>query len=190
MARDFWEEYRHEAPRSWGELPDLAFFSGFGMSALVTAPLAQALIETYGILRTFAILGFAFLILLVLLSLILKFPPADWRLQGWQDAAAAASERSYTVSEMLETSSCLGLWLCFIIGSLSGLMAIGISSNVAQEIIFHLAPSETPTLKRYPESIRPATPGECLGIVSTARMPARPDGTRVPWHRPRRGGSG
>ena len=36
---------------------------------------------------------------------------------------------------MLRTSSCLGLWLCFVIGSLSGLMAIGISSNVGQEII-------------------------------------------------------
>jgi OFA family oxalate/formate antiporter-like MFS transporter len=108
---------------------------GFGVSALVMAPLAQALIETKGILNTFLILGIAFLISLVLMSLILRFPPAGWRPEGWQGAAAAADERSFTVPEMLQTSSFLGLWLCFIIGSLSGLMAIGISSNVGQEII-------------------------------------------------------
>jgi MFS transporter, OFA family, oxalate/formate antiporter len=108
---------------------------GFGVSALVTAPLAQALIDTYGILKTFLILGIAFLVVLVLLSFVLRFPPAGWRPEGWQGAAAAASERSFMVTEMLQTSSCLGLWLCFIIGSLSGLMAIGISSDVGKEII-------------------------------------------------------
>jgi len=108
---------------------------GFGMSALVTAPLAHLLIDAYNILNTFLILGIAFLVLLVLTSLILQFPPAGWRPEGWQGAAAAASERNYTPAEMLTTSSCLGLWLCFIIGSLSGLMAIGITKPVGLEII-------------------------------------------------------
>jgi len=108
---------------------------GFGMPALVTAPLAHALIEIYGILQTFLILGIALLVAQVLMSLVLRFPPAGWRLEGWQGAAAAASERNFTPSEMLKTWSCLGLWLCFIIGSLSGLMAIGISRNVGQEVI-------------------------------------------------------
>ena len=108
---------------------------GFGLSALVTALLAHALIETYGILRTFFILGIGFLVSLVLMSLILRFPPAGWQPEGWQGAAAAASARNYTPAEMLTTSSCLGLWLCFIIGSLGGLLAISISSNVGQEIV-------------------------------------------------------
>ena len=108
---------------------------GFGMSALVTAPLANALIQSYGVLKTFSILGVAFLVLLVLLSLILRFPPAGWRPDGWEGAAAVAGERSFSVSEMLRTSASFGLWLCFMIGSLSGLMAIGISSSVGQEII-------------------------------------------------------
>jgi MFS family permease len=108
---------------------------GFGVSAFFTAPLANALIETYGVLKTFRILGIAFLVSLGLMSLILRFPPAGWRPEGWQGAAAAAGERNFTVSEMLKTSSYLGLWLCFIIGALSGLMAIGISSDVGTEII-------------------------------------------------------
>ena len=108
---------------------------GFGVSALVMAPLAHVLIETYGILNTFLILGIGILVALVLMSLILRFPPAGWRPEGWQGAAAAASERNFTAAEMLKTSSCLGLWLCFIIGSLSGLMAIGISKPVGLDII-------------------------------------------------------
>ena len=36
---------------------------------------------------------------------------------------------------MLGTLSAWGLWLCFIIGSLAGLMAIGIAAGVGQEII-------------------------------------------------------
>ena len=108
---------------------------GFGMSALVTAPLANALIQSYGVLKTFSILGMVFLVVLVLLSLTLRFPPAGWRPEGWEGAAAVAGERSYSVSEMLRTSASFGLWLCFMIGSLSGLMAIGISSSVGQEII-------------------------------------------------------
>lgn len=108
---------------------------GFGVSALVTAPLAQALIQSDGVLRTFFILGIFFLVALVVLSLVLRFPPAGWQPESWEGAAAAASERSFTVAEMLKTSSCLGLWLCYVIGALSGLMAIGISSSVGQEII-------------------------------------------------------
>src|SRR3954453_11318128 len=66
---------------------------GFGMSALVTAPLANALIQSYGVLKTFSMLGVAFLISLVLLSLVLRFPPAGWRPEGWQGMAAGAGER-------------------------------------------------------------------------------------------------
>src|SRR5512143_1316031 len=51
---------------------------GFGVSALVTAPLAQALIQTKGVLSTFFTLGIAFLVMLVPLSLVLRFPPEGW----------------------------------------------------------------------------------------------------------------
>jgi len=108
---------------------------GFGVSALITAPMAVALIKVEGILPTFMYLGYFFLAALVLLSLVLKFPPAGWLPAGWKPTAGAGTAVSFTPSEMVKTSSAWGLWLCFIIGSLSGLMAIGISSSVGQEII-------------------------------------------------------
>ena len=70
-----------------------------------------------------------------MLSLLLKFPPAGWKPAGWQPAAGKGAAVDYTPGEMLGTLSAWGLWLCFIIGSLAGLMAIGIASRVGQEII-------------------------------------------------------
>ncbi len=108
---------------------------GFGVSALVTAPLAQSLIQTEGVLSAFYTLGTMFLLALILLSLTLKFPPAGWQPAGWQGAVAAANQKSLTTSEMVKSAAGFGLWLCFIIGSVAGLMAIGIASNVGQEVI-------------------------------------------------------
>ena len=108
---------------------------GFGASALVTASVASNLIATQGILQAFFSLGLFFLVALVLLSLLLTFPPADWKPAGWQPAPGAGGTIDYTPGEMVGTLSAWGLWLCFVIGSLAGLMAIGISSGVGQEII-------------------------------------------------------
>jgi MFS family permease len=107
---------------------------GFGVSALVTAPIAQSLIQSSGVLQTFQTLGIVFSLVLIVLSLTLKFPPAGWHPASWQ-GVAAASKVDYSPAAMAKTSSGVGLWLCFIIGSVAGLMAIGIASNVAQEII-------------------------------------------------------
>ena len=108
---------------------------GFGASALVTAYVASNLIATQGILTAFRSMGLFFLVWLVLLSLLLKFPPPGWRPAGWQPAAGTGGTVDYTPGEMVGTLSAWGLWLCFIIGSVAGLMAIGISSGVGQEII-------------------------------------------------------
>ncbi len=108
---------------------------GFGASAVVTAPVAKSLIVSQGVMQAFSSLGYFFLVALVLLSLLLKFPAAGWKPAGWQPAAGKGAAVDFTSGEMLGTLSAWGLWLCFIIGSLAGLMAIGIASGVGQEII-------------------------------------------------------
>ncbi len=108
---------------------------GFGASALITAYVASNLIKTEGVLLAFLHLGLFFLVALVLLSLVFRFPPAGWKPAGWQPVAGSSGTVDFTPAETMKTSSGWGLWLCFIIGSLSGLMAIGISSGVGQEII-------------------------------------------------------
>lgn len=107
---------------------------GFGMSPLITAPIARKLIDLYGPLFTFRILGIVFFFVIVLLSIPLKFPSKD---EGYikTESNRTKDVQSYNPSTMLKTTTFWGLWLCFVIGTLSGLMAIGISSPVGQEII-------------------------------------------------------
>src|SRR6201990_1666749 len=56
---------------------------GFGAGALVTAPVAQRLIHSVGVLSTFAYLGIAFLIVTVLAGLFMRNPPVGWKAVGW-----------------------------------------------------------------------------------------------------------
>lgn len=105
---------------------------GFGLSPLITAPLAKHLIETYGVRQTFVILGIAFAAIIALISLALKMPPEGWTPQGWTPSARTVATQG---TKMLGTQAFNGLWICYTIGTFVGLAAIGISSPVAQEII-------------------------------------------------------
>lgn len=114
---------------------------GFGLSPLVTAPLANALIATIGPLATMAWVGTGALLVIVLAGLPLRFPPAGWAPAGWTPTAAQADTRDLSRSEMVRTGAFWGLWLCFFIGTVAGLMAIGIASPVGQEVF--LLPAAT-----------------------------------------------
>ncbi|HEN20850.1 MAG TPA: MFS transporter [Desulfobacteraceae bacterium] len=110
---------------------------GFGGSAFITAPLAKALIASSGPLNTFLYMGAGFLIVTVILSTFMKFPPANWKPAGWNppQAAGGAATRVFTAGDMLKTSSFFGLWICYLFGTTAGLMAIGISATVGREVI-------------------------------------------------------
>lgn len=108
---------------------------GFGLSALVMAPLAQELIQSYGVLLAFKFLGILFLIILILLSNFLRFPPEAWRPASAHNAQAPVVQENVTTRQMFTSKAGIGLWLCFLFGSVAGLMAIGISSSVGVELI-------------------------------------------------------
>ncbi len=104
---------------------------GFGLSPLITAPLAKVLIDTYGIGNTFRIFGVAFTAILLAIATQLRFPPADWQ----PSPQFIASPTSSKPDNLLNSPSFFALWSCYAIGTLAGLMAIGIASNVGKEII-------------------------------------------------------
>ncbi|BAY16965.1 major facilitator superfamily MFS_1 [Anabaenopsis circularis NIES-21] len=109
---------------------------GFGLSPLITAPLAKSLIDSYGVRQTFVILGITFTLIILAIATVLKTPPPDWKPAGWNPNIAVSGSTSLTNSEtILQTPAFYGLWLCYTIGTFSGLAAIGISSPLAQEII-------------------------------------------------------
>ncbi|MFO7028993.1 MFS transporter [Limnospira fusiformis CCALA 023] len=108
---------------------------GFGLSPLITAPLAKALIDSYTVRPTLRVLGIAFMVIILAIANIMKLPPQDW--QPTQKVATTSVIPTPVVypPKMLKSRSFYGLWICYIIGAFVGLSAIGISSPVGEEII-------------------------------------------------------
>ncbi len=109
--------------------------AGFGGSPFITAYVSSKLIAASGPLNAFLMLGIVFLVLIILLSMFLRFPAAGWKPSGWQLATGAAAGADLDTGKMTKTSTFWGLFLSYTIGCLAGLMAIGISSPVGTELI-------------------------------------------------------
>ncbi|HAX80032.1 MAG TPA: MFS transporter [Cyanobacteria bacterium UBA11372] len=107
---------------------------GFGLSPLITAPIAKYLIDTYQVPQTFLILGIAFTLIILAISTTLKTPPTGWTPAGFTASQGSTIASNQTVP-MMKSPTFYGLWVCYTIGTFVGLGAIGISSPVAQEII-------------------------------------------------------
>jgi OFA family oxalate/formate antiporter-like MFS transporter len=107
---------------------------GFGLSPLITAPIASHLIGVYGVRPTLRILGIVFTIAVAGIASVLKLPPTDWQPSQGLRAVAATPTVNYP-PQMMKSRSFYGLWICYALGTFIGLSAIGISSPVGEEII-------------------------------------------------------
>ncbi|MGG6265828.1 L-lactate MFS transporter [Leptolyngbya sp. AN03gr2] len=107
---------------------------GFGLSPLITAPLANQLIEAYSVRSTLRILGIAFTVIILAISTIMKLPPKSWHPRQSAAVSTVTATPTYP-NNLLKSRSFYGLWLCYAIGTFVGLSAIGISSPVGQEMI-------------------------------------------------------
>jgi len=108
---------------------------GVGIAPFITAPLSQWIIDKYGVLNSFIILGTSFLLLVVFIGSLLTFPPKNWLPRGYTPKSPTMLQKQFTTTQMLKTSSFWALWLCYVIGTTSGLMAIRISKPVGVDII-------------------------------------------------------
>ena len=109
--------------------------AGFGGSALITGKIASLMIPAVGLPTTFLYFGIVFGIVLVILGLPFRFPVAGWKPAGWTPAAGSMAAADFMPADMIKTPTYWGLFFCFMIGSIAGLMAIGISKPVGSEII-------------------------------------------------------
>ena len=114
--------------------------TGFGLSPLITAPLAQHLISTLGTRPTLRLFGLAFLAILLACALLLRPAPAPaGRPAARPGPSAAGAGKPGTANRQaghpLRSRSFAGLWLSYAIGALAGLTAVGIASPVGTELI-------------------------------------------------------
>jgi OFA family oxalate/formate antiporter-like MFS transporter len=111
--------------------------AGFGAGALVTAPVAQQLIVSYGLLTTLAILGICYLVMVVLGAAIMRSPPEGWKPAGWEPTAkqqVQLAARDYTLKEALSTWQWYALWAMLFLNVTAGISIISQASPMAQEI--------------------------------------------------------
>ncbi|NMB86428.1 MAG: Major Facilitator Superfamily protein [Methanosaeta sp. PtaB.Bin018] len=111
---------------------------GFGFSAFFTANIATYLIGAFDVMSTFRFFGIAFIIIIALCSLPLTFPPAGYKPSGWTPPAPKPGAHvtcDFKREQMIKTPAFIGLWLCYFIGCIAGLMAIGISKPVGTEVV-------------------------------------------------------
>jgi OFA family oxalate/formate antiporter-like MFS transporter len=110
---------------------------GFGAGALVTAPLATRLIQSVGVLQTFAWLGVGYLIVTMATGFFMQNPPAGWTPAGWspttqQTAQRAASE--YTLGDALKTWQWWALWSLLFLNTSAGISLISQEAPIFQEL--------------------------------------------------------
>jgi OFA family oxalate/formate antiporter-like MFS transporter len=110
---------------------------GFGAGALVTAPVATRLIQTVGVLHTFAYLGIAYFVITVATGYFMQNPPAGWKPEGWVPSVTQSAQRAaqdYTLGGALKTWQWWALWLLLFLNTSAGISIISQESPIFQEI--------------------------------------------------------
>jgi OFA family oxalate/formate antiporter-like MFS transporter len=110
---------------------------GFGAGALVVAPLATRLIQNVGVLKTFAYLGIAYLIVTMATGYFMQNPPDGWKPAGWTPSATETKQRAakdYTLGSALKTWQWWALWLLLFLNTSAGISIISQESPMFQEI--------------------------------------------------------
>src|SRR3984893_12353137 len=110
---------------------------GFGAGALITAPVATRLIQSVGVLTTFAYLGVAYLIVTIISGAFMQNPPDGWKPESWSPTASQASQRAghdFVLSEALKTWQWYALWLLLFLNTCAGISVISQEAPIFQEL--------------------------------------------------------
>ncbi|MCX6235250.1 MAG: OFA family MFS transporter [Bacteroidetes bacterium] len=125
-------------PEKKGLITGLAV-AGFGFGATLWMALADKLgplgggelIRHIGVSGTFIAFGIAYLVIVLIGSIWMSFPPENWKPAGWNPPVATGSKpgavtEDFDSSEMLRTTQFYLILLTFAFGASAGLMSIGL----------------------------------------------------------------
>ena len=110
---------------------------GFGAGALITAPVATRLIQTVGVLPTFAYLGVAYFIIAIIASLFMRNPPEGWQPEGWTPSEKETAQRAthdFVLSEALKAWQWWTLWLILFLNTSAGIAVISQEAPIFEEL--------------------------------------------------------
>jgi OFA family oxalate/formate antiporter-like MFS transporter len=110
---------------------------GFGVGALITAPVATHLIQSVGVMTTFAYLGMAYLIVCVIAASFMQNPPPGYSPAGWVPSVtqkARVSSRDFTLKEALSSWQWWALWLLLFLNTTAGISVISQEAPIFEEL--------------------------------------------------------
>jgi OFA family oxalate/formate antiporter-like MFS transporter len=144
-------------PDKRGMITGLAV-AGFGAGALITAPIAERLIASVGVSRTFVILGIAYFAIILLSAMVMTNPPEGYAPAGFRPATSQKSgSADFIFRRALHTRQWYGLWLTLFLNSTAGIAIISQAAPMAQEI----------------SRVSGATAAAMVGIISIANGSGR-----------------
>lgn len=124
------------APEKKGMITGIVV-AGVGLSSIFFSPLANYLMSSVGISKTFIYIGIGALIVAVAFAQMIENPPVNYVPRGLDNAGRKPKSKISNVTdstwrEMLKTKDFYKLWIMFGFSSSAGLMIIGHISNIAK----------------------------------------------------------
>ncbi|QPO21742.1 OFA family MFS transporter [Pseudomonas sp. Y39-6] len=109
--------------------------AGNGAAALISAPLAQAMIDSQGVLSTVRTLGIGFIVIAIICGVISRTARSDYRPAGWTPPVKTGKEASGSDWKQMLASPMFYLMLSLMAaGAVSGLMIAANASQVGQNM--------------------------------------------------------
>ncbi len=110
--------------------------AGFGGGALITAPIAAALIKSVGVGSTFLYLGIAYLVVIVVVAQFFRKAPDGYAPAGWTPSVRQQADRvvrDFTLAEAFRLPRWYVLWLILALNVTAGAALISVASPLAQK---------------------------------------------------------
>lgn len=101
---------------------------GFGLSPLISAPIGLYLIVSFGLMKSFMILGLALFVILLSISLLIPLKIDE------------KNPHELKYDSIVHTREFRGLYVNFVLGTMIGLMIVGLTSKIGVEL-FNLSAS-------------------------------------------------
>ncbi|MBN9242763.1 MAG: OFA family MFS transporter [Mesorhizobium sp.] len=140
---------------------------GFGGGAFIASPLSVWLMGKFttathiGVMETFVVLAVVYFIFMIVGSIIVRVPPADWKPEGYvaPKANKLISTNDVYVYDALKTPQFWLIWVVLCVNTTAGIGVLGQASAMSQEM--------------FPGHITPIAAAGLVGLMSLFNMGGR-----------------